>query len=132
MTLISIIESKKIQVGGFICKNVCPYPSNHRKGNQTLSEYLADNNIPGIYDIDTRKLVRILRDSGAMRGVVLTGDISPEEAVNKKKIKLLIAAANEYVIKNDLDVEVRFDIISIHKKGDNYNLNHIKEAFLFF
>lgn len=58
--------------------------------------------------------------------------ISPEEAVNKKKIKLLIAAANEYVIKNDLDVEVRFDIISIHKKGDNYNLNHIKEAFLFF
>lgn len=58
--------------------------------------------------------------------------ISPEEAVNKKKIKLLIAAANEYVIKNDLDVEVRFDIISIHKKGDNYNLNHIKDAFLFF
>lgn len=58
--------------------------------------------------------------------------ISPEEAVNKKKIKLLVIAANEYVIQNNLDVEVRFDIVSIHKKGGNYNMNHIKDAFLFF
>jgi len=57
---------------------------------------------------------------------------APEEAVNKKKIKLLVAAANEYVIQNDLDIEVRFDIISIHKKGGNYDLNHINDAFLFF
>jgi len=58
--------------------------------------------------------------------------ISPEEAVNTKKIKLLVTATNEYVIENDLDVDVRFDIISIHKKGEKYNLNHIKDAFLFF
>ena len=58
--------------------------------------------------------------------------VSPEAAVNKKKIKLLVAAANEYVIQQNLDVEVRFDIISIHKKGEKYNLNHIKDAFLFF
>jgi len=57
---------------------------------------------------------------------------APEDAVNKKKIKLLIAAANEYVVQHDLDVEVRFDIISIHNKGEKYNLNHIKDAFLFF
>jgi len=57
---------------------------------------------------------------------------TPEDAVNKKKINLLVTAANEYVIQHDLDVDVRFDIISIHKKAGNYNLNHIKEAFLFF
>jgi len=57
---------------------------------------------------------------------------APEDAVNKKKIKLLVAAANEYVVQHDLDVDVRFDIISIHKKGEKYNLNHIKDAFLFF
>jgi len=57
---------------------------------------------------------------------------APEDAVNKKKIKLLVAAANEYVVQHDLDIEVRFDIISIHKKGENHNLNHIKDAFLFF
>jgi putative endonuclease len=58
--------------------------------------------------------------------------ISPEAAVNNKKIKLLVSAANEYVVQNDIDVEVRFDIISIHKKGEKYNLNHTKDAFLFF
>ena len=57
---------------------------------------------------------------------------TPEESVNKKKIKLLVTAANEYIIQHNLDVEVRFDIISIHKKGENYKLNHIKDAFLFF
>lgn len=58
--------------------------------------------------------------------------VSPEAAVNKKKIKLLVSAANEYIIQHNIDVEVRFDIISIHKKGEKYNLNHIKDAFLFF
>lgn len=58
--------------------------------------------------------------------------VTPMEAVNKKKIKLLVAAANEYVVEYDLDVDVRFDIVSIHKKGENYNMNHIIDAFLFF
>jgi carbamoyl-phosphate synthase small subunit len=88
------IESKEVQVGGFICKNVCPYPSNHRKGDKTLSEYLAENGIPGIYDIDTRKLVRILRDSGAMRGVLLTGDVSVEDALAQAKAVESIVGAD--------------------------------------
>ena len=58
--------------------------------------------------------------------------VSPEAAVNEKKIKLLVSAANEYIIQHDLDVEARFDIISIHKKDNKYNLDHTKDAFLFF
>ena len=57
---------------------------------------------------------------------------APEDAVNKKKINLLVTAANEYVTQHDLDVDVRFDIISILKKGGKYNINHIKDAFLCF
>ncbi len=40
---------------------------------------------------------------------------NPQDFVNQKKIKLLVEAINEYVISKDLDVEVRFDIISILK-----------------
>ncbi len=57
---------------------------------------------------------------------------APEDAVNQKKIKLLVSAANEYVIQNDLDVEVRFDIIAILIKGNVYSITHAEEAFLFF
>ena len=52
--------------------------------------------------------------------------------INPKKIKLLVSAANEYVIQNDLDVEVRFDIIAILKKGNAFSITHTEEAFLFF
>jgi carbamoyl-phosphate synthase small subunit len=75
------IESGKVQVGGLIVKNLCEFPSNFRGGAKKLSDYLAENNIPGIQGIDTRMLVRVLRSSGAMRGVILTGDISAEDAV---------------------------------------------------
>ncbi|MDR1876943.1 MAG: YraN family protein [Flavobacteriaceae bacterium] len=55
--------------------------------------------------------------------------ISPEEAVTPSKKKLLIAAADHYVIENELDVDVRFDIVSIIKKRDKWELTHIENAF---
>ncbi len=53
----------------------------------------------------------------------------PEEFVTKSKQKLLIAAANHYLIKNNLDLEVRFDIISVLFKGDQRQVSHIEDAF---
>ncbi len=57
---------------------------------------------------------------------------TPMEAVNPKKIKLLVTAANAYVVENNLDVEVRFDVVSIVKKGADFSIEHTQEAFLFF
>ena len=39
----------------------------------------------------------------------------PQDFVSSSKIKLLVKAANEYVISNDLDIETRFDIIAVLK-----------------
>ncbi len=76
------IESSQLQVSGLIVKNLCEFPSNYRGEAKRLSTYLSENNIPGIQGIDTRKLTRILRDSGAMRGVILHGDeVTEEQAI---------------------------------------------------
>src|SRR6478735_6528085 len=40
----------------------------------------------------------------------------PQDFVKPKKIQLLVKAVNEYVVSNNLDVDVRFDIIAIHKE----------------
>lgn len=56
----------------------------------------------------------------------------PQEFVKPKKIQLLVKAINEYVIQNDLDVSVRFDIVAIHKEKDAFVLEHIEEAFYHF
>jgi putative endonuclease len=57
---------------------------------------------------------------------------NPQDFVNAKKIKLLVMAMNEYVIQNDLDVEVRFDIIAITKDKSSFDIEHFKAAFLYF
>ena len=56
----------------------------------------------------------------------------PQEFVKPKKIQLLVKAINEYVTQNDLDVEVRFDIVAIHKENTEFVIEHIEEAFYYF
>ena len=57
---------------------------------------------------------------------------NPQDFVNSKKIKLMVVAMNEYVLIRDLDIEVRFDIIAITKIKEEFDINHIKDAFLYF
>ena len=54
----------------------------------------------------------------------------PDLAVNKQKQRLLISAANAYIFRNKLDIDTRFDIISIVFKDDKPVIDHIEDAFL--
>jgi putative endonuclease len=56
----------------------------------------------------------------------------PQDFVKAKKIKLIVKAINEYVVTNDLDVEVRFDIIAIHAKDKQFEIEHLEAAFYYF
>ena len=59
--------------------------------------------------------------------------LEPQEAVNKKKIKLLVSAANYYIEENNIDKEVRFDIISVlPNKQKTLEIHHIIDAFQSF
>ncbi|NCT09843.1 MAG: endonuclease [Flavobacteriia bacterium] len=57
---------------------------------------------------------------------------NPEDFVNKKKIKLLVFAMDNYVVKRDLDVNVRFDIIAILREKNQTKIEHFEDAFLYF
>lgn len=57
---------------------------------------------------------------------------NPEDFVNTKKIKLLVKAIDEYVQQSDLDLEIRFDIISIVKTDNKFNIEHLEDAFYYF
>ena len=54
---------------------------------------------------------------------------APESFVNRKKIQLLVMAIDAYIQKNDLDVEVRFDIISYLVENGKWTREHIENAF---
>lgn len=53
----------------------------------------------------------------------------PESFVNTQKIKHILKATDYYIQKNNLDTEVRFDIISVVKTPYQNTLNHIEDAF---
>ena len=54
----------------------------------------------------------------------------PDLAVNKQKQRLLIYAANAYIFRNNLDINTRFDIISIVFNNGEPVIDHIEDAFL--
>ena len=56
----------------------------------------------------------------------------PQDFVKPKKIQLLTKAVDAYVNERDLDIEVRFDIIAIHKEGKSFVIEHLIDAFSHF
>ncbi|GFD71650.1 UPF0102 protein [Tenacibaculum sp. KUL113] len=57
---------------------------------------------------------------------------NPQDFVNPKKIRLLVTAIDNYVNERGLDVEIRFDIIAIIKQRNEFVIEHIEDAFLYF
>jgi len=78
------VESRRPFMRGFIVKDYTAAPSNWR-ASEPLHEYMRANGIVGIYGIDTRALVRHLRDHGAQEGVISTGAASVEELIAKAR-----------------------------------------------
>ncbi len=71
-------ESKKSWVSGFIMREACEYPSNWRS-ELSIDTYLKQQKVIGLTGIDTRRLTRILRNSGVMNGVLYTEGYEPDE-----------------------------------------------------
>ncbi len=71
-------ESHKPHVKGAIARNITTQPSNWR-AKQSLTDYLKEHGIPGIYGLDTRALTRKIRSVGAMNGAISTTILDPAE-----------------------------------------------------
>ena len=78
------LESRGVQVEGFIVKEYHPYPSNWRsQGN--LADYLKASGRLGVEGLDTRAITKRLREVGAMRGIISTLDLDPASLVRRAR-----------------------------------------------
>ncbi|MSP40867.1 MAG: carbamoyl-phosphate synthase small subunit [Deltaproteobacteria bacterium] len=78
------VESRRPFMRGFIVKDYTEQPSNWR-ATQSLHEYMQAHGIVGIQGIDTRALVRHLRDHGAQEGIISSADTDPQSLIAKAK-----------------------------------------------
>src|SRR5262249_10178171 len=92
------VESGRPQLAGFIVRNHSSLASNFRAAGG-LEEYLARAGVVGISGIDTRALVRRIRQRGAMKGVLSTEDLDDASLVSK-------AQASPGLVGRDLVREV--------------------------
>src|SRR5215467_9831004 len=78
------VESRKPFMRGFIVRDYTPSPSNWR-ATQPLHEYMREHGIVGIQGIDTRSLVRHLRDHGSQEGIISSETSDPAALAAKAK-----------------------------------------------
>ena len=74
-------ECKNPSIGGLIVRDYNDVPSNFRY-TKTLSEAMEEDNIPGIYGLDTRALTRMIRANGTMKAMITSIDTPVEGALN--------------------------------------------------
>ena len=116
---------------------MAPHTETGNKGEMLALRYLKklgyrilDTNWhAGHYEIDI-----VARDENELVIVEVktrTGDCygHPTEAVNNKKIRHLINAAERYIHRHNINLDTRFDLISIIFTDQKYHLEHIKDAF---
>ncbi len=111
-----------------------------KKGEQLAVDFLLKNGygiIDRNYRFDKAEVDIIARKADVLaivevktRSTTDFGD--PQDFVKPKQIQRLVKAVDEYVTVNDLDVEVRFDIIAIVKEGEGFNIEHLENAFYHF
>lgn len=75
-------ESRAPMLGGLVVREYCDEPSNFRY-TRTLSELLEENGIPGLENVDTREICRILRDEGAQRALICDAEVDEAEALDR-------------------------------------------------
>ncbi|HIW55039.1 MAG TPA: carbamoyl phosphate synthase small subunit [Candidatus Ruthenibacterium merdigallinarum] len=92
-------ESARIWAFGYIVREACEEPSNFRC-KKTISAFLKEQGIIGVSGVDTRRLTRILRESGVMNGAVTTEYESAEAALGDAALMERIRA---YAVTDAVD-----------------------------
>ena len=127
-------ETETPTIGGLVVRDYNDNPSNFRS-KYTLSELMEKYHIPGIYGIDTRKLVRSIRDLGSRKALITGTDISIQEGLSRLKeyemprdavSKVSRKEAQEYFISDGkyrvvaIDCGMKQNIVrSLNQKGCN-------------
>jgi carbamoyl-phosphate synthase small subunit len=115
-------ESKQIWVSGFVVRNPSPRVSNWRS-EKSLEDSLIDAGVVGISGVDTRAITRHLRDRGAMRVGIFSGEnLSREEMVIRVRKSPQMSGAflaedvstpAKYVVAPPAGIEKRFTVAAI-------------------
>lgn len=79
-------ESESIKIAGLVCKNFT-YNYSRKQASQSIQDYYLNENIVAISDVDTRALVRHIRDKGAMNAII-SSETTDLEVLKEKLLQV--------------------------------------------
>jgi carbamoyl-phosphate synthase small subunit len=80
-------------IEGLVVREISPIASNWRSGDRA-EHFLAKHGVPVIAEVDTRRLVRLLRERGAMRGIIAIGNHDPDQLVKAARSAPVMTGQN--------------------------------------
>lgn len=98
-------ESDGVQPAGIVVSELCELPSNWQL-KMTLEEYMTQQGVCGIRDVDTRALTRHIRNHGAMRGVITEEDEAASIAVIGQDLIMEATCKEAHAISAEGDVHI--------------------------
>ncbi|BAU27517.1 carbamoyl-phosphate synthase small subunit [Aneurinibacillus soli] len=114
-------ESLRPFVHGFVVREHCEVPNNWRS-EQTIDDLLKEYNIPGISEVDTRKLTRIIRQHGTLKGIITTSEEPVEAILAKMNQPLMEDQVARVSTKNMFPVPGRGPRIALVDFGAKYGI----------
>lgn len=130
------IESDSIKIAGLVCRSFNVLYS-RSMADQTIQEYFSENGLIGIADLDTRQIVRHIRDKGAMNAIISSDETTLEElrkALNALpsmlglELSSKVSTPTTYFVGNNsaskkiavLDLGIKKNILRSLAERDNY------------
>mmetsp|Transcript_34549 Transcript_34549/g.108292 ORF Transcript_34549/g.108292 Transcript_34549/m.108292 type:complete len:1540 (-) Transcript_34549:78-4697(-) len=110
------MESDRVQVTAVICQDYCHLPS-HWNADKTLSQWLKEHNVPGMYGVDTRALTKKLRMHGSMKGKIVMEEDVPLSDPNmlnlvahvSTKVPMTFGSGDVHILA--IDCGIKYNII---------------------
>ena len=130
------IESNDIKIAGLVCKSF-NVTHDRKLADQTIQEYFSVNNLVGIADVDTRAIVRHIRQKGAMNCIIsseektieeLTAELAKVPSMEGLELASKVSTTETYYVGNEdaarrvavLDLGVKKNILRCLTERDNY------------
>lgn len=106
-------ESEKSAVSAYVVREYCDAPSNFRC-DKTLDDYLKENNIVGVYGVDTREITKIIRESGVMNALITSNPRNADlEKIKAYKITDAVKSVSSVKPAMSASQEHKFNVVLI-------------------
>lgn len=119
-------QSSKLNIKGFVVREISDIYA-HYNGEMSLHDFFLENKIIGITDVDTRAIVKKIRDNGTLKGIIVKNETKEKDALNKiwktefKDYVKSVTTVNSYELYSESEIKYKVAVLDFGVKRNILN-----------